>query len=105
MTPNATTCTSYLTQEYSGSPSFQSQQVTINGINFDKESGQGNAMSNIWNWVAYSTLRGTNCISFDFTLHSINPGAMYPNPPPVFNMQAESAVFTNIVSSLTFLSP
>ena len=70
VTPNATTCTSPMTSQYLGSPSYQSQQVTINGINFLKQSGEGHAAGNIYDWVAYSTLKGTNCISFDFTLHS-----------------------------------
>jgi hypothetical protein len=101
VTPNATACSSPMTSQYLAL-SYQSQQVTINGINFLKQSGEQGAAGNIYNQVSYSTLKGTNCIIFYFTLHSVD--AIYP-PPPTFNMQAESAVFTNIVSSLTFLSP
>ena len=101
---NATTCSSPMTQDYAGGPTFQSQQVTINGINFVKESGGAGAAGNFYDWVAYSTLKGTNCISLDFTLHSIDPG-VYSTPPPTFNMQTESAVFLNIVSSFAFLTP
>jgi hypothetical protein len=97
---NATTCSSPLTQGYTPG-SFQSQQVTINGINFVNESGSNAGAGNIFNWVAYSTLKGTNCISLGFTLHSTNPGNS-PTPPPAFDMNAESAVFSTIVSSFAF---
>jgi plastocyanin len=97
---NATTCSSPLTQGYAPG-SFQSQQVTINGINFVNESGSNAGAGNIFNWVAYSILQGTNCISLGFTLHSTNPGNS-PTPPPAFDMNAESAVFSNIVSSFVF---
>ncbi len=92
----AATCVGPNAQGYS--------QVTFNGINFEEESGEGHTTGNIFDWVAYSTLKGTNCISLTLTLHSIDPGVL-PTPPPIFNMQAELAVITNIVSSFTFLSP
>ncbi|MFZ1040592.1 MAG: NBR1-Ig-like domain-containing protein [Anaerolineales bacterium] len=97
---NATTCSSPLTQGYTPG-SFQSQQVSMNGVNFVEESGSSAGAGNVYNWVAYSTLKGTNCISLGFTLHSTNPGN-YPTPPPTFNMTAESAVFSTIVSSFAF---
>jgi Ig-like domain from next to BRCA1 gene len=98
---NATTCFSPIAQGYAPG-SLQPQQLTFNGINFTEESGELGAAGNFYNWVAYSTLKGTNCISLTFTLHSTDPG-VYTTPPPVFNMQAESAVFTAIVSSFVFL--
>ena len=97
---NATTCSSPLTQGYQPG-SFQSQQVSINGVNFVNESGSNAGAGNIFNWVAYSTLKGTNCISLGFTLHSTNPGNS-PTPPPTFDMTAELAVFSTIVSSFAF---
>jgi len=97
---NTTTCSSPLAQGYAPG-SFQSQQVTINGVNFVKESGEDSGAGNIHDWVAYSTLKGTNCISLGFVLHSTNPGN-YPTPPPTFNMLAESSVFSDIVSSFAF---
>ncbi|HEY9152680.1 MAG TPA: NBR1-Ig-like domain-containing protein [Anaerolineales bacterium] len=97
---NATTCSSPLTEGYTPG-SFQSQQVSINGITFVKESGSDAGAGNIHDWVAYSTLKGTNCISLSFVLHSTNPGN-YSTPPPTFNMTAESAVFSTIVSTFAF---
>ncbi|MGA7195141.1 MAG: NBR1-Ig-like domain-containing protein [Anaerolineales bacterium] len=97
---NATTCSSPLTHGYTPG-SFQSQQVTINNVNFVKESGSNAGAGNFYDWVAYSTLKGTNCISLSFTLHSTNPG-VYTTPPPTFNMTAESAIFSTIVSTFAF---
>jgi hypothetical protein len=97
---NATTCSSPLTQGYAPG-SFQSQQVSINGISFVKESGQDAGAGNIHDWVAYSTLKGTNCISLNFVLHSTNPGN-YSTPPATFDMAAESAVFSTIAGTFTF---
>jgi hypothetical protein len=97
---NSTTCSSPLTQGYTPG-SFQSQQVSINGVNFVKESGTNSGAGNIYDWVAYSTLKGTNCISLSFTLHSTNPGN-YSTTPPTFNMATESSVFSDIVSTFAF---
>jgi len=100
VTTNATTCSSPLTQGYTPG-SFQSQQVSINNVNFVKESGSTSGAGNTFDWVAYSTLKGTNCISLGFTLHSTTP-ANYTTPPPTFNMVTESSVFSDIVSSFAF---
>jgi hypothetical protein len=100
VTPNSTTCSSPLTQGYAPG-SFQSQQVSINGQTFTKESGSNAGAGNIYDWVAYSILKGTDCISLGFTLHSTNPGN-YPTPPPTFNMLSESSVFSDIISTFTF---
>ncbi len=97
---NSTTCSSPLTQGYTPG-SFQSQQVSINGVNFVKESGENSGAGNVYDWVAYSTLKGTNCISLGFTLHSTNP-SNYTTSLPTFNMATESSVFSNIVSSFAF---
>jgi len=97
---NVTTCSSPLTEGYTPG-SFQSQQVSLNGINFVKESGSNAGAGNVYDWVAYSTLKGTNCISLSFTLHSTNPGN-YSTPPPTFNMTTESSVFSDILSSFVF---
>ncbi len=83
--------------------SQSSEMVTINGIPFLKETGAEGAAGNLYQWVAYSTLRGNVCVSLDFVLHSLNPGN-FPTPaPPVFDEAAESAVFGTIVSTFTWL--
>jgi len=100
---NVVTCTSPLTQGYAPG-SFTSQPVTINGIQFVKESGQDAGAGQIYDWVAYSTTKGTACISMSFVLHSTNP-SNYPVPPPVYNKDAESAVFTDIISTFGWTTP
>ncbi|HEX9838673.1 MAG TPA: NBR1-Ig-like domain-containing protein [Anaerolineales bacterium] len=78
------------------------EMITINGITFVKQTGEEGAAGNIYQWVAYSTLRNNVCVSLDFILHSLNPGNSTP-PIPVFDYAAESAVFDLIVSSFTWL--
>jgi hypothetical protein len=95
---NLPVCTSPLTSGYAPG-SYSSQQVTsITGIQFTKESGQGGAAGQIYDWVAYSTTKGTACISMNFVLHAANP-FNFPVPPPLFNRAVESAVFLDIISS------
>ncbi len=102
VTENAASCHSPQTQGYSPG-SFQSQQVSINGISFLNESGGDGAAGNFYNWVGYSTMKGTTCISLTFVLHSLNPGN-FETPLPTFNMITESSVFSDIVSSFSWLS-
>lgn len=98
---NATTCTSPLTSGLTPG-SFSSTQVSINGISFIKESGSDAGAGQIHQWTAYSTIKGSTCISLSFVLHSSNPGN-FSTPPPVFNEAAESAVFADIVSTFKWL--
>jgi hypothetical protein len=89
----ATTCKSPNTNAMA-----TSQNVTINGIAFLKETGEDAGAGNLWDWIAYSTTKGTACISLTFILHSLNPGN-FTTPPPVFDMNSESAVFSTIMST------
>jgi hypothetical protein len=84
--------------------SASTESVTMNNIQFTKQTGQGVAAGNIYDWVAYSTLRNNACISLAFVLHSANPGN-FPVPPPVFDATAESAVFGTIMSSFNWITP
>lgn len=99
--PNTTVCTSPLTNGYAPG-SFTSTPVTINGIDFIKESGSDAGAGNIYQWTAYSVLKNNNCISLNFVLHSTNPGN-HSTPPPVFNEATESAVFAEIMSTFGWL--
>lgn len=89
----ATTCQSPETTAMSSAAN-----ITINGIQFLKQSGSDGAAGNLYDWVGYSTTKGTACISLTFVLHSTNPG-VFTTPPPLFDMAAESAVFTTIMST------
>ncbi|HSJ88951.1 MAG TPA: CARDB domain-containing protein, partial [Anaerolineales bacterium] len=81
-------------------PGTPTETVVINGVSFLKQTGGDAAAGNKYDWVAYSTLKNNACISMDFMLHSL--GAMYP-PPPDFDKAAESAVFTQIMSTFAWL--
>ncbi len=74
------------------------QNVSINGIQFLQQTGSGAATSNYYNWTAYSTVKGTACISLTFVLHSVSQG-VYDPTPPAYDPTAESAVFTSIMST------
>jgi len=90
----ASTCKS---PDIGGSPST-TETVTINGIQFLKESGDGAAAGNRYDFVAYSTSANNNCVSLTFVLHSFNSGNTNP-PTPEFDKAAESAVFDQIINS------
>lgn len=79
-------------------PPTTTETVTINAIQFLKESGEGAAAGNRYDFVAYSASANNNCVSLTFVLHSANIGN-YATPPPEFNQAAESAVFDLIVST------
>lgn len=97
---NASACISPVMDGASAS----TENVTINNIQFSKQTGQGVAAGNIYDWVAYNTVRNTACISLTFILHSSNPG-VYTTPPPLFDKNAESAVFATIMNSFNWITP
>jgi hypothetical protein len=76
----------------------------MNGIQFIKESAQEGALGHTYDWVAYSTTKGTACISLNFVLRSTNP-LNQPVPPPVYNKDLESAVFLDILSTFHWTVP
>jgi hypothetical protein len=75
---------------------ISSENVTINGIQFLKETGMDGAAGSHFDATAYSTLKGNACISLSFVLRSANLGN-FPTPPPAFDKAAESAVFPTIM--------
>jgi len=97
---NANPCVSPAVDGATGSP----ENVTINNIQFSRMTGQGVAAGNIYDWVSYSTTRNNACISLAFILHSVNPG-VFTTPPPLFDKNAESAVFATIMNSFNWITP
>ena len=81
-----------------GGEATTSENITINGIQFFKEAGAGLGAGNIYEFVAYSTMSNTNCVSLTFILHSTNPGN-YQTPPPEFDKAAESTVFDLLIKT------
>lgn len=82
---------------------ISSENVTINNIQFLKQTGQGAGAGNRYDTIAYSTSRNNACISLAFVLHSVNPGN-FPTPPPVFDMAQETAVIGTIMSTFNWMS-
>jgi hypothetical protein len=80
-----------------------SETVVINGLTFLKETGQDGTAGHINKWTAYSTSRNNACVSFDFVLRAANPG-VFTTPPPLYDEAAESRVFSQIVSTFTWLT-
>lgn len=81
-----------------GGPITATENVTINGIQFLKETGDSGGAGNIWDFVTYSTMSNNACVSLTFVLHSINIGN-YSTPPPLFDKAAESAVFDQMINT------
>ncbi len=75
----------------------------INGLSFLVQEGEDHGLGNIYNWVGYSTLQGNVCANLLFVLHSTAPGNYYPTPPPLFDKEAESVVFGQIVNTFAWL--
>jgi hypothetical protein len=81
-----------------------SENVTINNIPFLKQSGQGAAAGNRYDWTAYSTTINNGCVSLVFILHSANPGN-YPTPPPEFDKAQESVVIGTTMNTFNKINP
>ena len=97
---NLTPCTSPNVGGTNNAP----ENVTINNIAFVKLTGSEGAAGSAYDWVTYLTVRNNACISLAFVLHSANPG-VFTTPPPLFDKNAESAVFTTIINSYNLITP
>jgi Ig-like domain from next to BRCA1 gene len=86
-------------QSPTGNPAT-SDNVTINGRSFLKETGTGVATGNTFDWVAYSLTNNNACVSLTFVLHSADLGN-YTTPPAQFDKTAESAVFDTIINTFS----
>jgi photosystem II stability/assembly factor-like uncharacterized protein len=84
-------------------PGSPTETVVINGISFLKQTGGDAGVGHLHEWVGYSTLKNNTCISMDFVLHSLNAGNFDP-PKPEFDKAAESAVFTQVMSTFAWLT-
>jgi hypothetical protein len=100
---NVNPCSSPTAQQYAPG-TIQSQQVTIHQLAFTLESGSDAGAGNLYDWTAYSTAKGSACVSLTFVLHSTNR-LNYATPPAEFDSHAESAVFADMVSTFTWLNP
>lgn len=76
----------------------------INGSEFFVQSGSEGAVGNYYDWKSYSVSSNSHCISFDFVLHSVN-AQNYTPPIPEFDELTERAIFSEIMSSFSWLNP
>ncbi|MGE5073606.1 MAG: hypothetical protein ACM3MF_09280, partial [Anaerolineae bacterium] len=75
-----------------------SENVSFNGHQLLKETESEAITSHRADYTAYSTSKGTACISFTFWLWSVVPEVM-ETPPPRFDPAAETAVYSAILST------
>ncbi len=94
---NHSPCTSPLA-EGSAPGVIPSETVQFNGLDFTKQTGQGAATGNRYDWTAYSISREGTCLSLSFVLHSFEP-ELQPTPPPRYDQAAESAIFDQIMQT------
>lgn len=95
-TDNATTCkeTTYSSATASTSP----EKVTINGVDFLKETGSDIGAGNIHDWTSYSVMKGKTCISLTFVLHSVAAG-VYSTEPAPFDKVEETKIFDLMIGT------
>lgn len=94
---NTAECISPLAQGYEPG-ALKTDQVILNGIEFQLNTGSEGAAGNYYEWTSYSTTRDGICVSISFILHSTNP-FNYPTPPTEFDRASETSVFIEIVST------
>ncbi len=80
-----------------------SQPVTFNGITFNKETGVDVGAGQRREWTLYYTVKDNICVAMGFVLHSGSLGAL-PTEIVEFDLEAESAVFAQMMSTFTWLS-
>jgi hypothetical protein len=87
---------------YGGGAGAASAHVSAaGGVDFLRETGSGIAAGNIYDWTSYSTVKGANCITLTFVLHSSSSG-VYSTEPAQFDRAAESAIFEEMLNTFRF---
>ncbi len=72
--------------------------VNVNGNTFSKQTGEGAAAGNKYDWTSFATTRNNACILLTFVLHSTDPGN-YATPPAKYDAAAESAVIDTVMNT------
>lgn len=103
VTENAEGCSSPLAAGYAPGM-IPTEEVLRNDVVFLIESGSDAGAGNYYDWTAYSTSQNGTCVSLSFVLHSTQR-LNYPTPPPEFDVEEESQVFEEIVSTFRWLTP
>lgn len=80
---------------------LSSGNVVINGVTFKKEKGEDHATGHTYHSTSYSTLRNNQCIGLSLVLGSVNPEIL-DSPLPQYDLENESKVFDQILSTFKF---
>lgn len=101
--PGTTECSSVEAQGYEAG-TIPTENVTINGLDFKKQSGDGAAAGSQYIWEAYSTSHVDRCVTLTFVLHDTSAGN-YATPPAEADRAAESVVFGIILQTFRWTAP
>jgi hypothetical protein len=93
---NVNTCTGALPLPQS------SENVTIDGNTFLKQTGQDSGAGRLFKWTSYSTPRNNVCVSLNFMLESINSGTP-ATAPVLYDEATESIIFEPIVATYRWM--
>jgi heat shock protein HslJ len=99
---NAESCTSPLAEGHDPA-TVPTEMVVIGDYTFTRQTGQGAAAGNRYDWTAYLIEQDERCVSMDFVLHSFTP-ELQATPPPEYDQEAESEIFEEIVATFRWLS-
>ncbi len=101
VTEDKDSCFAPLAQGYPPD-ALEEETVEIGGNTFFRQAGSEGAAGSIYIWEAYSISRGADCVSLTFVLRSHSPD-LEPTPPPEYDQEEESLIFTEIVATFEWL--
>ena len=79
----------------------KTENISIHGVSFLKETGSEGAAGNFYDFVNYAPKKDAFCVKITMTLHSTNSGAVTP-PLPEFDRVKEFADFDKIIQTFHF---
>jgi hypothetical protein len=99
-------CRGPLEQEFDPA-GVESRDIELDGSAFVRQAHSGVAAGTATFRVVYSTSRGNECVSLDFTLSTYDVANLdptrFPSPPASIDLAVEQQVFEEITASLRWL--
>ena len=99
-------CDGYLSQEFDPA-SLQSEAIQLGGVDFVRQIHSGAAAGTATVRVAYSTPRGSLCVTLDFILSTYDVANLdptkFPTPPASVDVSSEMERFEDIAASFRWL--
>ncbi len=96
-------CLSPLTQGLSPE-SMNPETLLVTNLEFTVLKGSEGAAGSRYDWTSYAIQDEDTCVTLDFVLHSSNP-LNYPTPPPIYDPEIESRVFSQIIGTFVWFIP